>query len=122
MRPPSNKGWRSVVRSRFLRSGAAGADRRQERRVAPRQIAHALFETGRPVELLAPAGGPEAAAPPGMLRRRALVRVFVREPGQVSRARAAVEAAGQTILEASGRSLGDPARVSVGTIALRQVP
>lgn len=44
------------------------------------------------------------------------IGVFVREPGQVARARAAIDAAGQTTLEISGRLSGEPTRVSVGTM------
>lgn len=42
------------------------------------------------------------------------IGVFVREAGQVGRARSAVEAAGQTALEISGRVSGEGSRVSVG--------
>ena len=44
------------------------------------------------------------------------IGVFVRDAGQLSRARAAVETAGQTALEISGRITGEATRISVGTM------
>jgi superfamily I DNA/RNA helicase len=44
------------------------------------------------------------------------IGVFVREAGQAARARAAIDGAGQTALQLSGRLAGEPTRVSIGTM------